>query len=41
VTDAERDLVVAMLGQAVECVTRGDWERAGGWWIGAWNLIDT
>lgn len=39
-TDAERDLVLAMLGQAVEAVTRGDWERAEGWCAGAWDLIE-
>jgi hypothetical protein len=40
VTDPERDLVLAMLGQAVEAVTRGDWHRAEGWCAGAWDLIE-
>jgi hypothetical protein len=30
-TDAEQNLVLAMLGQAVEAVTSNDWPRAEGW----------
>jgi hypothetical protein len=39
-TDAERDLVLAMLGQAVEAVTRGDWQRAEGSIRDAWRELD-
>ena len=38
-TSAVKNLVLAMLGQAVECITRDDFERAEGWIAGAWDLV--